>query len=320
MTNEIQVTEAEKYQKAALNTLKRQVTMGVNIPKNFDAEGALGYTALTIAKSGFTISKEVIVETLIKIASKGLDPRKDQLYVIPNKKGEVMLMESYFGYEKLAYDISEIERGSVFAEVVRQGETVVFKGRTLEHEKSFEAIDNDIIGAYAKVKIRDEEIAHYMSAYQISKSWAKTNSLDKNFVEEQRHNNYGKTWTVKVADTSKIEKGKLTAFNKNQEDFPEEMCKRTVIKALLKPIVKSYAEPTVAAAIDNNQEETVIKEAEVLDADFLLEEANKSQDKPTLEEGQEQTDLAETETQNNEEQHDTSEDNEAPLAEELPLL
>ena len=36
MTNEIQVTNAEQYQKAALNTLKRQITMGVNIPKNFD--------------------------------------------------------------------------------------------------------------------------------------------------------------------------------------------------------------------------------------------------------------------------------------------
>lgn len=308
MTNEIQVTNAEQYQKAALNTLKRQITMGVNIPKNFDAEGALGYTALAIVNSGFTVSKEVIVDTLIKVASKGLDPRKDQLYVIPNKKGQVMLMESYFGYEKLAYDIPEIERGSIFAEVVRQGETVSFKGRTLEHEKSFEAIDNDIIGAYAKVKIGDEVIAHYMSVYQISKSWSKTNSLDKNFVEEQRHNNYGKSWTVKVADTSKIEKGKLTAFNKNQEDFPEEMSKRTVIKALLKPIIKSYAEPTSAAALDNNEEGTVIKEAEVLDDDFVLEEAETKQVETPKEEVQ------------TSEQTESSENNEESIAEELPLF
>ncbi len=308
MTNEIQVTNAEQYQKAALNTLKRQITMGVNIPKNFDAEGALGYTALAIVNSGFTVSKEVIVDTLIKVASKGLDPRKDQLYVIPNKKGQVMLMESYFGYEKLAYDIPEIERGSIFAEVVRQGETVSFKGRTLEHEKSFEAIDNDIIGAYAKVKIGDEEIAHYMSVYQISKSLSKTNSLDKNFVEEQRHNNYGKSWTVKVADTSKIEKGKLTAFNKNQEDFPEEMSKRTVIKALLKPIIKSYAEPTSAAALDNNEEGTVIKEAEVLDDDFVLEEAETKQVETPKEEVQAS------------EQTEPSENNEESIAEELPLF
>ena len=308
MTNEIQVTTAEQYQKAALNTLKRQITMGVNIPKNFDAEGALGYTALAIVNSGFTVSKEVIVDTLIKVASKGLDPRKDQLYVIPNKKGQVMLMESYFGYEKLAYDIPEIERGSIFAEVVRQGETVSFKGRTLEHEKSFEAIDNDIIGAYAKVKIGDEEIAHYMSVYQISKSWNKPNSLDKNFIEEQRHNNYSISWTVKVADTSKIEKGNLTAFNKNQEDFPEEMSKRTVIKALLKPIIKSYAEPTSAAALDNNEEGTVIKEAEVLDDDFVLEEAETKQVETPKEEVQ------------TSEQTESSENNEETIAEELPLF
>lgn len=318
MTNEIQVTNAEQYQKAALNTLKRQINMGVNIPKNFDAEGALGYTALAIVNSGFTIPKEVIVDTLIKVASKGLDPRKDQLYVIPNKKGQVMLMESYFGYEKLAYDIKEIERGSIFAEVVRQGETVTFKGRTLEHEKSFESIDNDIIGAYAKVKIGDEEIAHYMSVYQISKSWSKTNSLDKNFVEEERHSNYGKSWTVKVADTSKIEKGKLTAFNKNQEDFPEEMSKRTVIKALLKPIIKSYAEPTNAAALDNNEEVTVVKEAEVLDDDFVLEEAETKQ----VEMKQAETKQAENQKEEvkDSEKNESSENNEETTAEELPLF
>lgn len=307
MTNEIQVTNAEQYQKAALNTLKRQIAMGVNIPKNFDAEGALGYTALAIVNSGFTVSKEVIVDTLIKVASKGLDPRKDQLYVIPNKKGQVMLMESYFGYEKLAYDIKEIERGSIYAEVVRHGEIVEFKGRTLEHKKSLDAIDNDIIGAYAKVKIGNTEIAHYMSVYQISKSWSKTNSLDKNFVEEQRSNGY-KSWTVKVADTSKIEKGKLTAFNKNQEDFPEEMSKRTVIKALLKPIIKSYAEPTNAAALDNNEEGTIVKEAEVLDDDFVLEEAETKQVEIPKEEVQVS------------DQIEKSENKDETTAEELPLF
>lgn len=313
MTNEVQITSAEKYQKAALNTLQRQITMGVNIPKNFDAEGALGYTALAIVNSGFTVSKEVIVDTLIKVASKGLDPRKDQLYVIPNKKGQVMLMESYFGYEKLAYDIPEIERGSIYAEVVRQGETVEFKGRTLEHKKSIDAIDNDIIGAYAKVKIGDTEIAHYMSVYQISKSWSKTNSLDKNFVEEQRSNGY-KSWTVKVADTSKITKGKLTAFNKNQEDFPEEMCKRTVIKTLLKPIIKSYAEATVAAAVDDNEEGTVIKEAEVLDDDFELEEANSEK----VEELKEQS--TKENIQVSDDQNEQTTENTETVAESLPLL
>lgn len=314
MTNEVQITSAEKYQKAALNTLKRQINMGVNIPKNFDAEGALGYTALAIVNSGFSVSKEVIVDTLIKVASKGLDPRKDQLYVIPNKKGQVMLMESYFGYEKLAYDIPEIERGSVYAEVVRQGETVEFKGRTLEHKKSLDAIDNDIIGAYAKVKIGNTEIAHYMSVYQISKSWSKTNSLDKNFVEEERHNKYGNTWTVKVADTSKITKGKLTAFNKNQEDFPEEMCKRTVIKTLLKPIIKSYAEATVAAAVDDNEEGTVIKEAEVLDDDFELEEAKSEQ----VEDPKEQP--TEEKAQVLDDENEQTPENSESVAEPLPLL
>lgn len=313
MTNEVQITSAEKYQKAALNTLQRQISMGVNIPKNFDAEGALGYTALAIVNSGFSVSKEVIVDTLIKVASKGLDPRKDQLYVIPNRKGQVMLMESYFGYEKLAYDIPEIERGSIYAEVVRQGETVEFKGRTLEHKKTLDTIDNDIIGAYAKVKIGGTEIAHYMSVYQISKSWSKTNSLDKNFVEEQRSNGY-KSWTVKVADTSKITKGKLTAFNKNQEDFPEEMCKRTVIKTLLKPIIKSYAEATVAAAVDDNEEGTVIKEAEVLDDDFELEEAKSEQ----VEDPKEQP--TEEKAQVLDDENEQTPENSESVAESLPLL
>ena len=163
------------------------------------------------------------------------------------------------------------------------------------------------------MKIGDEEIAHYMSVYQISKSWSKTNSLDKNFVEEQRHNNYGNSWTVKVADTSKIEKGKLTAFNKNQEDFPEEMSKRTVIKALLKPIIKSYAEPTSAAALDNNEEGTVIKEVEVLDDDFVLEEAEPKQVETKQVENQKE------EVQDSE-KIESSENKEETTAEELPLF
>ncbi|MDT2970168.1 RecT family recombinase [Lactococcus lactis] len=310
MTNALSVTNAEKYQKAALNTLNRQVKMGINIPKNFDAEGALGYTALKILDSKFEVSQEVIIDTLIKVASKGLDPRKDQIYILPNKKGQVMLMDSYFGYEKLAYDIPEVKKGSVHADVVHKGENVVFKGRTLEHEKTLDTLDNDIIGAYAKVIIDGEEIAQYMTAYQISLSWSKTNSLDFNAIEETRNGQWGE-YKVKTADTSKIEKGKLTPFNKNQADFPEEMTKRTVVKNLLKPFIKSHAEPTVAASVSDN-EETIIKEAEAIQDEFPLVEAS-----------EEQTDTPDSNNnveENYQQQQQQEETAEEETYEELPLL
>ena len=81
------------------------------------------------------------------------------------------------------------------------------------------------------------------------------------------------------------------------------MSKRTVIKALLKPIIKSYAEPTNAAALDNNEEGTVIKEAEVLDDDFVLEEAETPKEEVQVSE-----------------QIESSENNEETTAEELPLF
>lgn len=309
MTNAISVTNAEKYQKAALNALNRQVKMGINLPKNFDAEAALSYTALKILDSKHQVSQEVIIDTLIKVASKGLDPRKDQIYILPNKKGQVMLMDSYFGYEKLAYDIPEVTKGSVHADVVRKDEKVVFKGRTLEHEKTIETQDNDIIGAYAKVIIDGNEIAEYMTAYQISKSWSKTNSLDKNFIEEKRKGQWG-DYTVKIADTSKIEKGKLTSFNKNQEEFPEKMARRTVIKSLLNPIIKSHAEPTIAASISEG-EGTLVKEAEVIEDEFPLVEAS-----------EEQTDTPESNNnvEENPQQQQQEETAEEETYEELPLL
>ncbi len=102
---------------------------------------------------------------------------------------------------------------------------------------------------------------------------------------------------------------KYSSVNKlSLEDFPEEMSKRTVIKALLKPIIKSYAEPTSAAALDNNEEGTVIKEAEVLDDDFVLEEAETKQVETPKEEVQAS------------EQTEPSENNEESIAEELPLF
>jgi recombination protein RecT len=271
--HEVALTKSETYIKSAMNALDRQMVLGLKTPKNFDVQGALGYTALKIMDSSYPISKEVIIDTMIRVAQKGLDPRKDQLYVLPNKKGQIMLMESYFGYEKLAYDIDLIEKGSVYADVVRKGEKVTFGGRTLEHEKTLETQDNDIIGAYAKAKINGIEISQYMTAYQISMSWSKTNSLDRNFVEETRKGQYGE-YTVKTADTSKLVKGQLTAFNENQANFPVEMAKRTVIKNLLKPIVKSYAEASVAGTVEmsNENDETVIKEAEIVNDDFMLEE------------------------------------------------
>ena len=86
------------------------------------------------------------------------------------------------------------------------------------------------------------------------------------------------------------------------------MCIRDSIKALLKPIIKSYAEPTSAAALDNNEEGTVIKEAEVLDDDFVLEEAETKQVETPKEEVQAS------------EQIESSENNEETTAEELPLF
>lgn len=277
--HEVVLTKSETFLKSAMNALERQVSLGISPAKNFDAKGALGYTALKIMESPYQIGKEVIIDTMIRIAQKGLDPRKDQIYILPNKKGQIMLMESYFGYEKLAYDIEGVKKGSIHSDVVRKGEIVIFEGRTLKHEKTLDTLDNDIIGAYSKVTIDGEEIAQYMTAYQISLSWSKTNSVEFNAVEETRKGQYG-PYTVNVADVSKIEKGKLTAFNKNQRDFPVDMCKRTVIKNLLKPFIKSHAEPTIAGAYSMEENDAeVIKEAEVIE-DWSLEEVSATKEIP----------------------------------------
>lgn len=310
---EIALTKAESYVNIAKNSLDRQIKLGLGYPKNFDVKGALSYTALKIMDSKYAsqVSKVTIVDTMIRVAQKGLDPRKDQIYILPNKKGEIMLMDSYFGYEKLAYDIDAIEKGSVYADVVREGEKVVFHDHTLDHEKRIEAQDNEIVGAYAKVIISGKEIAQYMTAYQISKSWSKTNSLDRNYITEKRKGQYG-DYDVQVADTNKIEKGKLTTFNKNQADFPEDMSKRTVIKNLLKPIIKSHAEPSVAAQYDMSEEnETIIKEAEHIDDPLTLDEVGGDQSK-------EAEQVAKSEEVNGEE-NESENQNQENIPEDLPF-
>lgn len=136
----------------------------------------------------------------------GLSPAKKQCYFI--KYGnKVQLMRSYFG------TMAVLDRVTGGAEitpvVVREGDVfeIAMDGPDLvvaKHETSFENLDNDIKAAYVVIKLANgKEVTTVMTKKQIDKSWSK-------------------------AKTKNV-----------QNDFPEEMAKRTVINRAAKYLINT---------------------------------------------------------------------------------
>ena len=136
----------------------------------------------------------------------GLSPAKKQCYFI--KYGnKVQLMRSYFGTMAV---LDRVTGGAdITPVVVREGDVfeIAMDGPDLvvaKHETSFENLDNDIKAAYVVIKLANgKEVTTVMTKKQIDKSWSK-------------------------AKTKNV-----------QNDFPEEMAKRTVINRAAKYLINT---------------------------------------------------------------------------------
>lgn len=151
-------------------------------------------------------TKTSISNALLDMVIQGLSPAKKQCYFI--KYGnKVQLMRSYFG------TMAVLDRVTGGAEitpvVVREGDVfeIAMDGPDLvvaKHETSFENLDNDIKAAYVVIKLANgKEVTTVMTKKQIDKSWSK-------------------------AKTKNV-----------QNDFPEEMAKRTVINRAAKYLINT---------------------------------------------------------------------------------
>lgn len=216
MSNDLTQMTQRSLDEQVIGNLNRLQEQGLEMPPGYSPQNALksAFFELTNNSGGNLLqlaannpeTKISISNALLDMVIQGLSPAKKQCYFI--KYGnKVQLMRSYFG------TMAVLDRVTGGAEitpvVVREGDVfeIAMDGPDLvvaKHETSFENLDNDIKAAYVVIKLANgKEVTTVMTKKQIDKSWSK-------------------------AKTKNV-----------QNDFPEEMAKRTVINRAAKYLINT---------------------------------------------------------------------------------
>lgn len=189
----------------------------ISLPKNYAPQNALAAALLileqTVDKNGKPVlqvcSSASIKQCLLDMVLAGLNPGKKQGYFIAYG-AKLSWMTSYFGHiaQAKAADptIADafaicVYEGDDFAYAIKRGHKII----TSHSQKPENVVSAKITGAYATIVYKDDsEVSEYMSIGQIHTSWQ-----------------FGQA------------KGGSNAHTRS----PEEMCKRTVLNRLVKPII-----------------------------------------------------------------------------------
>ena len=123
------------------------------------------------------------------MVTQGLSPAKTQCYFIPYGN-VVKLTRSYFGTMKVVKQLPEVK--DIYAQIIFKGdefeaENVDGRWKFVSHKSSWKNQDNPIEGAYCVIEKTDgEKILTIMTKKEIDKSWAqaKTKNVQNNFPQE----------------------------------------------------------------------------------------------------------------------------------------
>lgn len=200
MTNELTQKQVTSSVATRINQMKD--TDGLMIAPNYSVSNALS-SAYYALKNGGLLNKDQdsIYNALLDMVTQGLSPAKNQCYFVPYGN-TVKLTRSYFGTMKVVKQLPEVK--DIYAEVIYKGDDFKIKndnGRKVfvSHDTDWINADNEIVGAYCIIEKEDgEKILTVMTKKEIDKSWSK-------------------------AKTKNV-----------QNDFPQEMAKRTVINRAAK--------------------------------------------------------------------------------------
>lgn len=245
---------------------------GLRFPKNYNPSNALksAFFAMTNSQSGNLLencTKDSIANSLLNMVVQGLNPAKNQCYFIPYGN-KATLNRSYFGTQAVLKRLESVK--DVWANVIYEGDTfeiAIEKGKEVlkEHKTSFMNRDNKILGAYCIIEKTDgEQVLTVMTKKEIDASWSK-------------------------AKTKNV-----------QNQFPQEMAKRTVINRAAKPFINASDDSDLLSDYFNRttegeyQNEHEIKEAEVIEE--INENAN-SEEFEIIEESTEPINQTESESE-----------------------
>lgn len=176
------------------NRIEEMKGEGLLVAPNYSVSNALSsaYYALKNANGGNLLEKcthESIYNALLDMVTQGLSPAKTQCYFIPYGN-KVKLTRSYFGTMKVVKQLPEVK--DIYAQVIYEGDDVEIKnveGRKVlvKHDTNWLNQDNPIIGAYCIIEKNDgEKVLTIMTKKEIDKAWgqSKNKSVQNNFPQE----------------------------------------------------------------------------------------------------------------------------------------
>lgn len=254
MSNELSTKEyKEKMVSTVMSELQSVAGRRISLPKNYAPQNAIASAMLileqTVDKNGKPVlqvcSAASVKQSLLDMILAGLNPGKRQGYFIAYGT-RLSWMTSYFGHiaqvkaadpEILDVFAMCVYAGDVFAYEIKRGKKIISK-----HEQKPENVKSDrITGAYATVIYKDgSEMSEYMTIDQIHTSWQ-----------------FGQS------------KGDSNAHKR----APEEMCKRSVLNRLVKPIINGSDDSELDAWGDLDEEIEIGSATEYIDItpddDFL---------------------------------------------------
>lgn len=191
MTNELTQKQITSPVAARIHEMQKE---GLMIAQNYSVSNALSsaYYALKNSSSGNLLqmcTQDSIYNALLDMVTQGLSPAKTQCYFIPYGN-TVKLTRSYFGTMKVVKQLPEVK--DIYAQIIFKGdefeaENVDGRWKFVSHKSSWKNQDNPIEGVYCVIEKTDgEKILTIMTKKEIDKSWAqaKTKNVQNNFPQE----------------------------------------------------------------------------------------------------------------------------------------
>ena len=266
MTNQVaQQQKPTKLTDLVLDRVKQmQDTQDLSLPKNYNASNALNAAFLELQKvqdrnhrpALEVCSHDSIVKSLLDMTLQGLSPAKDQCYFIVYGN-ELQMQRSYFGTVAAVKRLDGVQK--VRAEVVHQDDAFEIGSNedmelvVKQFTPSFENQDKPIIGAFAMIKTDEGTDFTVMTKKEIDQSWAQTRQKN----------------------------------NKVQQNFSQEMAKRTVLNRAAKMFINTSDDSdlltgaindTTSNEYDDERRDVTPVEDEKQSTDELLEGFQKSQE------------------------------------------
>lgn len=234
MTNELTQKQITSNVATRIEAMKNE---GLLIAPNYSVSNALSsaYYALKNSNSGNLLEKctpESVYNALLDMVTQGLSPAKTQCYFVPYGS-TVKLTRSYFGTMKVVKQLPEVK--DIYAEVIYEGDKFQIKNENgrkvfVSHETDWMNADNPIVGAYCIIeKVDGEKILTVMTKKEIDKSWSKSRNKAV------------------------------------QNEFPQEMAKRTVINRAAKQFFNTSDDNDLFVDVVNRTTENEYENHQVKD-------------------------------------------------------